>query len=322
MNCIICKDTVTDSVKCSQCKGNLHFGCAGLAESSYRRMGADKKASWRCGPCRNSEFSPSAPTILEVLQEVKQLRSEFQEIKQLRTDISTVKTDIQNASSLIEKLNLKWNEMEPRFSDVEDRLAILEKKVSTISKLQSDLDAANDTISNLKHENKQQNQFLRMNNVEISGVVFTKGENLASILQSIFLKVGLSFDMSVVDSIHRVRRFETSANKQANGNENTRPPAIIVKFTRRLCKDQLLSAVRARRGLTSVDVGISGPCVDLFIGDHLTPDNKLLLKKARALKTELNYAYLWVRDCKIFLRKSEKSKVIRITTETDLKHIK
>lgn len=97
-----------------------------------------------------------------------------------------------------------------------------------------------------------------------------------------------------------------------------RPPAIIVKFTRRITKDQLLAAVRARRGLTTADIGLAGPATNIYVGDHLTPSNKLLLKQARQLKVDLNYSFLWIRDCKIFLRKNDKSKVIRVQNQSDL----
>ncbi|KAI8429265.1 hypothetical protein MSG28_007771 [Choristoneura fumiferana] len=76
--------------------------------------------------------------------------------------------------------------------------------------------------------------------------------------------------------------------------ENIRPPAIVVRFTQRRRKNELLAAVRARRGLTTSDIGLPGPAAAVYVGDHLTPVNKLLLKQARQLKLEHNYSYLWV----------------------------
>lgn len=151
-------------------------------------------------------------------------------------------------------------------------------------------------------------------------------------------KVGISIDDKDVDSIQRVRRYvraseggDAAANGTVVGAPDQRPggaaakarePAIVVRFARRRVKDQLLAAVRARRGLTTADIDISGPAENIYLSDHLTPPNKLLLKRARELKKELDYSYLWIRDCKIFMRKNEGSKVVLINSNTDLLKLK
>ncbi|CAH0729654.1 unnamed protein product, partial [Brenthis ino] len=93
-----------------------------------------------------------------------------------------------------------------------------------------------------------------------------------------------------IDSIHRVRPYPSSRTE--SNNEPTRPASIIVRFCQRRRKDQLIAAVRARRGLTTAHIGLPGPASTVYIGDHLTPTNKLLLKRARELKLEKNYSYL------------------------------
>ncbi|KAG7300810.1 hypothetical protein JYU34_015145 [Plutella xylostella] len=175
--------------------------------------------------------------------------------------------------------------METRFSDMEDRLIQVEAKLSSIPKLQKQLDVANDEINTLKSENNNRDQYSRMNNLEISGVPYYKGENLFSIFKSICLKIGIEMSDSDIDTIHRVRRFDsgTTVGDNSTGTRN-RAPAIIVRFTRRMRKDEVLSGVRARRGLSTADLGLPGAPANLYIGDHLTPTNKQLLKQARELK--------------------------------------
>lgn len=329
MNCSKCNEIANDSVECGSCRGHYHFHCSGIAEKTYRKMGAEKKASWRCSQCRapvntpgnEMQLDPSAgamavtnagtplsadpnPTTLDIFNEIRALRAEF------------------NAMKLDVKASL--SEIESRFVSFEDRLTTTEDKMS---KLQQELSIAKETIVNLQNVNDAREQYCRQNNVEISGVPVTNGENLITILQSVYNIVGLQFDNKEIDSIHRVRRFDATSTSSVNNAESSpksrsRPPAIVVKFIRRTCKDQLLAAVRARRGLTSADIGLPGPASKLYLSDHLTPGNKLLLKRARELKLELNYVYLWVRDCKIFIRKNDKSKVIRINNVYDLSKIK
>ncbi|XP_026331178.1 uncharacterized protein LOC113238568 [Hyposmocoma kahamanoa] len=316
MFCNKCDDEVTDGVVCSSCDGNLHYDCSGISEVSYRKMGPEKKATWKCWQCRN-QGKVADNGILKVLNEIKLLRSEF----------SPMKSDIHKLTCGVDNLNTKFEEMESRFCGLEDRVTVIEKNSSITSKLQKDLAAANMVITTLQCDKEKSEQFSRLNNLEISGVPVTSGENVHSILDLLCVKVGVGLDERDVDRVHRVRRFEAAA---AVGNltgrqqqqQPARHPAIIVRFTRRVCKDRVLAATRARRGLTSADLGLPGPSSNIYVGDHLTPASKLLLRRARELKAELGYEYLWVRDGKILMRKSDKSRVILIIKNEDFEKLK
>lgn len=208
---------------------------------------------------------------------------------------------------------------ELKFLEVKDRISLVEDNCAALSTIPKNLTEANETIQHLLKENNNSKQFSLINNIEISGINFNKGENLLSILRELCLKVGFALQDSDVDMIQRVRRYQ---NLDKNTQENTRPPAIIVRFTQRKRKDELLSAVRARRGTTTVDLGLPGPASNVYVGDHLTPSNKLLLKRARQIKIDLQYSYLWVRDCKIQMRKNDGNKVLYINSHADLDKLK
>lgn len=62
--------------------------------------------------------------------------------------------------------------------------------------------------STLQQESQSKDQFHRMNNAEISGIPFIKGENLNNLLFSIASKVGITLNERDIDSFHRVHRFE------------------------------------------------------------------------------------------------------------------
>ncbi|KAG7300149.1 hypothetical protein JYU34_015698, partial [Plutella xylostella] len=48
-------------------------------------------------------------------------------------------------------------------------------------------------------------------------------------------------------------------------------------------KNDVLAAVRARRGLSTADLGLAGPSRPVFVNDHLTPSNKVLYRSAPQL---------------------------------------
>lgn len=324
-SCVKCKETVTDYVLCGQCGGHFHYGCAGIAENSYRKMGTEKKAAWKCITCRNST-SVENSALVDLVKEIRSFREDFNCMKTdfdtVKSDIHTVKSDIHIATKGIQDLTQKWNELDTRFNEMEGRLTLFEEKITGLSTVRKELTQAKETILELKHTNNLQDQFSRQNNLEILGVPTRSGENLNIILSDICRVVGFTIQDTDVDTIHRVRPFSSSGSNGDADKQPTRHPSIVVRFTQRCRKDQLLAAARARRGLTTAGIGISGPASDLYLNDHLTPTNKLLLRRARELKSEHNYAYLWVRDSKILMRKNERSSIIRITNESDLKKIK
>ncbi|KAI8420564.1 hypothetical protein MSG28_009023 [Choristoneura fumiferana] len=223
----------------------------------------------------------------------------------MREDIrSEIKDQLRVMTSLSESVLEVQSQVKTSLSEFENRITLTEKKVATMTTLSKSLDEAHETIKRLVTENDSNKQFSMMNNLEISGIPYAKGENLLTVLRNISTKVGYSLGDSDVDVIHRVRRFHSD---QSETQKNNRPPAVIVRFTQRRRKNELLAAVRARRGLTTADIGLPGPAATVYVGDHLTPANKLLLKQARQLRLQHNYTFLWIRDCKIFIRKTEQN---------------
>ncbi|XP_026746089.1 uncharacterized protein LOC113507431 [Trichoplusia ni] len=215
-------------------------------------------------------------------------------LQKMRQDItSDIKEQINRVASLSESLVEEQNIIKADLSALKDRLNTAEKEVLVLSDTSKVYKDADKSIKSLIKECNNAKQFSMLNNLEISGIPFTKGENLYSILRDLCLRVGFALLESDVDTIHRVRRF--GSNDESS--QVLRPPAIIVRFTQRKRKNELLAAVRARRGLTTAEIGLPGVAVTVYVGDHLTPANKLLLKQARELKAELQYTYLWIRDC-------------------------
>ncbi|CAH0724374.1 unnamed protein product, partial [Brenthis ino] len=287
MICPKCNDVVEDFVLCNKCGGQYHYVCAGVSELSYRKMGVEKKAGWRCITCRSPQLTETHPSLSDVLKEIKSFRNDFSTMK---VEFTNIKSDIQCTMQHIKELSSKLDTMEGRFIEFDRRLTSSEQKLSTLSIVQKDLLSAQKTIAELKAQNNSHDQYSRQNNIEISGIPTKKGENVYTILNDLCATVGFQLSDHDIDSIHRVRPYPSSRTE--SNNEPTRPASIIVRFCQRRRKDQLIAAVRARRGLTTAHIGLPGPASTVYIGDHLTPTNKLLLKRARELKLEKNYSYL------------------------------
>lgn len=91
---------------------------------------------------------------------------------------------------------------------------------------------------------------------------------------------------------------------------------IVVAIHSRYIKDEFVSAAR-KCTITATALGMSGSS-RIFVNEHLTIVNKILLNKIKALAKDKGFAFVWVRGCKIFVRKNEGSPKIQIRTEADL----
>ncbi|KAJ2942964.1 hypothetical protein O0L34_g15154 [Tuta absoluta] len=303
--CAKCGEETTEEVICGQCSSHLHFRCSGLQESTWTSKTAKKKQEWRCQTCRgNSNVIPTQDSINTILSEIKALRNDF---GNMQAGFKTIQDDTRTTSQTVVQLNL-------RIGVIEEQFASFSSFKSEITQVQADLLEAKTTIASLENDNKVRDQLSRLNNIELSGVPVASGQNLQTIFRDICAKVGFELRDSDIDTIHRVRRFPA-----AEANAKPRTPAIIIRFTQRRRKDQLLAAVRVRRDLTTQEIGLPGPPAPLYLNEHLTPANKQLLKLAREAKKEYNYQHLWVRDCKIMMRKSDTSKFIHISQESDIR---
>lgn len=241
------------------------------------------------------------------------IETQNENIKHLTNRVSDFTSQVGDLKQTSNKLEIENKHMSNKIDLLKSDSTNLHSKVLALEKQLND---CNSTITNLSSQLCYNDQQCRMNNLEICGIPTSKSENLLNILQIIATKAGISLESCDIDHINRVRRFSSS-----NGN-NTQTPNIVVKFTQRRKKCDFLAAVRARRGLTTADLDIDGPAKPVFVNEHLTSNNKYLYSQARKLGKECGFAYIWIKDCKIFVRKSDVAKAILIASESDLTKIK
>lgn len=96
-----------------------------------------------------------------------------------------------------------------------------------------------------------------------------------------------------------------------------RPRVIVAKMKTRLLKDNLIYLSRKKR-ITTRDIGIAGDPIPIYINEHLTSSNKLLLKKCKEAAKSKMYQYVWTKNGRIFMRQNDTSPALQIFDEEDL----
>lgn len=147
-------------------------------------------------------------------------------------------------------------------------------------------------------------QYSRSMNVEIRGLPMVKDEDLRKAVGDIALNLGASVSEGDIDVVHRVR------------SKDKGKPNVIVKFCTKTARNRLIAAARKKR-INSGDLGFEGE-EPVYINEHLCVETKRLLTKARQLKKDKGWKFIWVEQGKILMRKVEKSSVLHIASEDDL----
>lgn len=132
--------------------------------------------------------------------------------------------------------------------------------------------------------------------------------------------------IGILTKISNVIEYPLSTEKIANCNriakinaKNNRPRSIVVQFTTPRDRDNFLAAaVKFNKPKPTVEklntghLGLSGAIQPIFIQEHLSPVNKALHAATRSAAKDKGYKHVWVRNGRIFLRKTDTSEYLVI----------
>lgn len=345
--CARCMEMVGAGPECSSCKRKFHYPCGGITERGFERLGSGR-TSWLCTTCRDAsqtglevsgleEASANTPmgkkissglpaetrapststsgqsaeigdNMTKVLNDmsakITSIQTEMKIVREIQQDLQQMKSDI---SSLRDSVNTRLDQLVNRVDEIESRVFIVET-------LKDEIDTLKAQVNAVLEEGHKNEQWVRRSNIQINGVPQKNGENLVRIIKT--LAEYSNFPLQPDTDIDFVTRVAVK-----NDVEGKKPRPIILKMQSRYKKDDFLTSLRKLKDVKASDIGFSGINSRIYFNDHLSPRNKNLFQKAKLKAKEKNYAFCWVRNCTIMVRKSEKSPVLHITSEESLKKI-
>lgn len=151
-------------------------------------------------------------------------------------------------------------------------------------------------------------QYSRLKNLEIKGVPVSANENVQDVVKKISKTLSVTLETQDVDVCHRI------PTKQL-GQQH-----ILVQFTTRQKRDAVLHAAKKKR-LNTEMIGIRGQASPIFVNEHLTLSNKVLLSETIKAKKGKNWKFVWTKNGKVYARKTENSRVIDIRSVSDIEKI-
>lgn len=336
--CMRCNAEFNDGAQCSGCQGHLDFACAGITEGGYRRLGGDRRNNWKCLTCKSSgtasprnpvsgktpPISPISPNPVDmevIVLELKRLTAQMATLPELMTSLKAIQADIADLKSVKSDIaNLKL--LKPEVAELKKSVEFVQNSVQDLTNRVSDINEEVQTMVNAKNEvsllkqkfesletaMQESEQRTRLNNIEIKGVPFSQTENLYDVVGKIGDLINCTIPKNQINYVVRVPMRNDKQNK-----------SIIVAVHSRYLKEDFVAAAK-KRNIVPADLGLRGD-IRIYVNDHLTVENKLLLNKAKSIAKERGFTYLWVKGCKIFARKNPTSHAIAIRTESDLKKL-
>lgn len=230
--------------------------------------------------------------------------AEVSELKQQNLNIQKSYVEIEKS---IQFFNLNYEEMKSRLESLE---VAHKENVKRLNDMSNSVNAQ--AVAKLEAKIEGMEQQARSCNIEICNLPEKRNENLFAIMDSISSTIGLPVSHNDITSIHRVPHAQQNDRKPKN---------IIVKFRTRVMRDNILSACRQKKGLTSDQLGVSGATVNVYFNEHLTLTNKALFREAKKIANEVGYKYVWVRNGTVLVRERDGLSSIAIRHGEDLKKI-
>lgn len=164
-------------------------------------------------------------------------------------------------------------------------------------------------------ENKLENieRITRKTNIEIRNVPATtkiSKEMLYPRIQKLLHSCQINLEDSQIKDVYAVPA------------KNKRSMTIVAELPNTLIKEKLLLCLRERgkKGFkldTSI-LGIDGPSTPVFVSENLTPITRKIHALARTFCKNHNYKFCWIKNGKVYIRKSENLPALSITDEATI----
>lgn len=346
--CVGCKSVISgrEFMTCQNCKLKYDLPCVNISSKRFKKLSHDFKLTWKCIECKSKLPKPdNSNTAIRALShsntdndnEIEEEGSHvtFQKIRTDHTSenrireiwSSEMKKDIEtmieetikrkqltatNSQCLVFQESLTF--LSGQYEDLKKLLDTTSTELKSIKEenktLKENINSLTARVKAIEDENIHLHQWVRLQNVEIIGIPEKKDENITAIVQKVSQHIGVHIEPSDLEFAHRVQP------QRAESNDCPRP--IIVRLRQRAIKDYIIAAARKYRDLNTCAVGMEGESHRIFINDHLTKDNKMLLTSCKQKAKELKYKYVWTKNCRIFCKKNETSAPIPIVSVQDL----
>ncbi|KAI5651890.1 hypothetical protein NE865_00227 [Phthorimaea operculella] len=337
ITCGVCSKPIADQAYIQCCEENceiayhLDFCCGPSPPGSRDR--------WTCDKCRCNRNS-STPIHLardndDSMRFVNKNRTKFQkelssqdngdessastnellaltaEIRFLRDDVASMNNRLTEMSGSLSKCEAGLLNVLTQLGESQARIKELEvcdaKKTAEITNLTCQ-------VQELKEQLHSQAQSVVRNEIEIAGIPEKQNERLFHLVSLTATKAGMELQEDDIDWIMRA-----GPKRAPTEGQNNFPRPIVVRFVRRLKRDEFIKASKSRKNITTKGFSEAMEEKKIYINERLTRATRLLFREARSHYAAAGFKFCWVQNGFVYLRRREGSPAIRVKTQLELK---
>lgn len=269
-----------------------------------------------------SDYSTNVTTRIHKRRYDQEYKAEWQSFK---TEImTTLKTWSDSQNNKIDQILTSVNEIREEYRELCKSVEFNSEKfddiIASVAKLENERRVNLKYIESLENKLESVERSLKSSTIEIRNIPLndTKEttEDLINVIKNVGKTVSVDVKTTGIRDIFRVN----------NKTDGYKP--IIVEFTSKLTKDSMLAAVKKFNlvnkdsKLNTSHLQLKGPQTPIYVTETLTSNAKKLFYLCRQFAKEYKYTFCWVTHGRIFLRKAEGQKQIRIDSESDLTNLR
>lgn len=298
---------VTNSWVCSECKKK------------------HRKGDSKCTPDKGISLASTSPTSQETDEAplphplvLKDQPGEESEVRAMRRELTAY---ISEQRDFRKEIRASLKNLVGRVDGIEQRLEAVELRQAveaTSSVKVADLEQA---VFQLKHELNERDQDNLLSDLDIGHLPEEKGENVIHIVTVLAAKLGVNLNEQDVLFAERIGAVDASSSSVGDTTVGGRPRRVVIRLARRHLRDELLTAARVRRNLSSADIGLSGPSRRVYINERLTKTNRLLFHRVREECRKRQWRYSWTKRGRIFAKQADGKQAYSFRSEVDFDRI-
>lgn len=198
-----------------------------------------------------------------------------------------------------------------KLQDLENQMKSFGDLKKNVSDLSASVEWLKDENMKLKRELHELQQQTKMRDLEIVGIPEAKNENITKIVQQVSSMLSFPNIEACVENVYRVH----SSPK----DKKSRP--IVVSFKNKVYRNEFMKAYKGSKNLKAADFGFNQTESKVYVDESLSTFNRSLFYMARQFAKSNNFKFCWIQDCKILLRKDEKSKIFHVTSSEQLENL-
>lgn len=308
--CGIAVNRNNKSISCCKCNLLFHINCIDIPSETVCEI--QKGALlYCCNNCKqktnndvsivqlnndNNECNNLNDKISDLICEVKKLKNKHHEVN------DSLKVNNTEINSVFEKIL-------SGFDEIKKSLSVIAQHNEKISNLETqNLSLKSDNMVLNKRLHYLERKYLS-NYVELSNIPETKNENILDIINKVHQHLEVPLSNNDIINAYRHKR-----------KNNNRPSTIVIKYSSEILRNKLLIANKLKKSLNLTILGFNQN-TKIYVNELMTSLNKRLLYHVKVANKKLKYKFVWCKNNSIFMRKSNTSEIIKVSSMDSLNSI-